>query len=426
MKSKLSKITAVMLILQILPETAFSYEEAKGSAIRVAGPVTVALVPISPSPSEGLRRLVEGLAARLEKTKGIRVQKRAQTNELLGYYRSHVVSTAKTTGQDGGLAASKERIREVRYDEAARLLDSVERSLHGSAGNDLAQVYILKAKIFHSRNRDKDVQAQFEKLVRINPAFELDSSLYGKWALKGLKQAKASVSFAGVGSIAITSSPTASEVFVNGFHRGITPLTINDLPHGRHVVEIRTVHHKPVSREIQVKTGETIPIKETLEREQVASKTHKFVSLDPRDYRNEEEFSRMITTLGYHLGVDKVILVSDDGNTKFAYRFGDTHLGAVQNLHELAGQGSVQDPLVASIAKAINSEARTDILKNPGRFADQTVGNVALLEKRKKPFYKRPLFWILVGASAGTGGALAAILGGGAAAAGAGGILIGL
>jgi hypothetical protein len=41
---------------------------------------------------------------------------------------------------------------------------------------------------------------------------------------------------------------------------------------------------------------------------------------------------------------------------------------------------------------------------------------------RRKPFYKKPLFWILAGAAAGTGGALAAVLAPGAA---AGGILIG-
>lgn len=429
-KLKLFRFASALLIFQILSHSAFSFEESQGKINDAAGRVKVALVPIAKSPSDQLEHLVEDLSTRLEKTKGIEVQSREQTNAFIDYYKSHVGTTTKAISQDTSLTTAREMIRDVRYDEAERILNSFESSLHGAAsvhpsGNDLTQVYLLKAKIFHSRGQEKEVQSQFEKVARVDPDYELDSKLYGNWALKGLKRAKEAVASQGTGSVTITSSPNASEVFINGFHRGITPVTVAGLPQGNHLLEIRTVNHKPVSREIQIKGGETLTVNETLARESVASKAPKFVCLNPQDYRTPEELSRMITTLGYYLGVDKVILVADEGGSTFAYRFGDAHLGAIQNQHQIESKGSAQDPAIASIIKAINAEAHTDILKNPGRYANQTVGSVALHEKRKSPLYKKPLFWVLVAASAGTGGALAAILGGGAAVAGAGGVLIG-
>lgn len=427
MKTKIFRFMATWLALQFLPGTGFSAEQAKVQEGKRSGPVVVALVPISESPSQELRDLAEELESRLGRTKGVRVLDRSRTNEMLDYYRSHVASMAKTTSQNPALTTARELIRDARYSEAEKYLDQVEVSTDvRPMGDDLAQVYILRAKIFHGRNRENEVREQFEKLVRINPDFEFDARLYGKWALNGLKRAKEKILSAGTGSLTVTSLPEACDVFINGFRRGLTPLSLGNMPVGNHVVEVRTVNHKPSVQEIQIKPAENIVLKETLERQRTASKASQFVALSPRQYGTDEELSRLISSLGYHLGADKVILLTEGEDSKLSYRLGDTHLGAIQTLHEINFRGESRNEQIAAVTQAINSEARTDILKNPRRYADQTVGSVALHEKRKSPFYKKPLFWVLVGAGAGTGGVLSAVLGGAAAVIGPGGILIGL
>lgn len=427
MKAKVFRFTATLLALQLLPGAGFSSVPEKNG--NHSGPVVVALVPISERPSEELKRLTEELELRLAKTKGIRVIDRNQTNDMLDYYRAHVGSIARMTSQNTALTSARELVREARYREAEKYLDEVEALLEGTAGprgDDLAQVYILRAKIYHSRNQRDSVHEQFEKLARINPDFEFDARLYEKWALKGLKQAKEKVLSAGTGSLTVTSAPEACDVFVNGFHKGLTPLSVGNLPLGRHIVEVRTVNHKPSVHEIQVSAEDNFEIKETLKRQRVVSKAQPFVALSPLDCATDEELSRLISSFGYHLGADKVVLLTEGEDSKFAYRLGDTRLGAIQNLHEVESLSEGRDHSLAVITDSINSDARVDILKNPERYADQTVGSVALHEKRKSPFYKKPLFWVLVGAGAGTGGVLAAVLGGAAAVIGPGGILIGL
>ena len=75
------------------------------------------------------------------------------------------------------------------------------------------------------------------------------------------------------------------------------------------------------------------------------------------------------------------------------------------------------------LVSELGKEISTDVLTDPSQYADQSVGSLDLMHKRKKPFYKKPLFWILVGVAAGTGGALGAVLGAGGAA--TGGIFMG-
>lgn len=105
------------------------------------------------------------------------------------------------------------------------------------------------------------------------------------------------------------------------------------------------------------------------------------------------------------------------------YRMGDTGLGAVYKAKELSLSQKKPAQTITLAANEMNGEARRDVLKNPAEITTQNVGSVKLHEK-KRPFYKRPLFWVLVGAGTATGGALGAVLGGGGAA--LGGVIIGL
>lgn len=58
------------------------------------------------------------------------------------------------------------------------------------------------------------------------------------------------------GTLAVTSSPSGAEVYVDGALRGRTPLTLT-LPEGRYGVELRLSGHEPYRATVQVRRGET-------------------------------------------------------------------------------------------------------------------------------------------------------------------------
>ncbi|RTH04126.1 S-layer protein [Thermus scotoductus] len=58
------------------------------------------------------------------------------------------------------------------------------------------------------------------------------------------------------GTLAVTSSPSGAEVYVEGTLRGRTPLSLS-LPEGRYAVELRAPGYEPYQATVQVRRGET-------------------------------------------------------------------------------------------------------------------------------------------------------------------------
>lgn len=67
------------------------------------------------------------------------------------------------------------------------------------------------------------------------------------------------------GIISVTSQPAGASVTVNGIARGVTPLTISDIPKGRAVMEISLQGYKPLTRELSLNAGDNQNIDIVLE-----------------------------------------------------------------------------------------------------------------------------------------------------------------
>jgi hypothetical protein len=67
-----------------------------------------------------------------------------------------------------------------------------------------------------------------------------------------------------LGSITVTSVPTGASVFLDGQFRGVTPLTLNDLPAGSHSVTMRGEGFQDVISAVEVTAGSTTMVSETL------------------------------------------------------------------------------------------------------------------------------------------------------------------
>ncbi|HEX5038381.1 MAG TPA: PEGA domain-containing protein [bacterium] len=368
----------------------------------------------------------------LGKEKGLRVMEQADTEEILRYYLNYVNKTSEDDSAQRSLTDARQSLLAGNYSEADKLLTDAERKIQakassGGTNEGLYQIYLLRAKVHHANGRKTGVAQEYDRLVHLVPRMELDANLYSNWERSSLEDARKRLTNESAASVRVTANPQGSEVFLNGVHQGIAPMTLEDLPAGMHVIEVKTVHHAPFLQQVNLKAGDSVAVSAKLSRTAVAGgeASPGAVTIRPSLYKTDLEISRLISTLGYHLGVDRIILVSDKksgGVDSLLYRIGDTGLGSVQREHQVAVSSGSAAQGVSGMVGAVHQELKTDILKNPSKYADQSVGSVKLHEKRRKPLYKKPLFWVLTAAAAGTAGALAAVLGPAAA---TGGIIIG-
>ncbi|HUF47991.1 MAG TPA: PEGA domain-containing protein [Vicinamibacterales bacterium] len=70
---------------------------------------------------------------------------------------------------------------------------------------------------------------------------------------------------AGVGSLEVDSRPRGATVTVDGRRVGVTPLSVPDLPAGRHVVELGLEGYRSVRSEVLVRAGERARLALSLE-----------------------------------------------------------------------------------------------------------------------------------------------------------------
>ncbi len=426
------KILAALLTFQIVfgAVPLRAYDLSQTSARRSLGaPVTVALVPFGERRTVRINSMMESLARELKKKSGMRVLDRGKADEVLQYYLKYVNQTAQDDVVQQELTQARQELIGGNYSTAGRLLDGVEKRIRvkvdsGGSNEGLYQVYLLRAKIHHANGSSSGVQSEYDKLVLVHPDLDLDPNLYSHWERNALSKAKEKSAPRRTASVTVNAKPAGSEVFLNGVHRGITPMTLKDLPPGQHVIEVKTVHYAPFRQRIELRNGESQTVNAALARSDFEVPTED-VTIRPSLYKTDLEISRLISTLGYHMGVDKIVLVADKqeaGRDTLVYRAADTQLGGVQKQFQFSvtpGDATSMGPLVSSL----RDEVRIDPLQDPAKHVDQSVGSLDLMHKKRKPIYKKPLFWILIAAGAGTGGALAAVVG--AAGAATGGILIG-
>jgi hypothetical protein len=59
------------------------------------------------------------------------------------------------------------------------------------------------------------------------------------------------------GSIAVTSSPTGAEIYIDNAYKGITPLTVDGVAAGTHAVRVALAGYSDWSTSVQVGAGST-------------------------------------------------------------------------------------------------------------------------------------------------------------------------
>ena len=431
MRTKLISLLIVASI--ILGNTPISAQTKAGDRHKNA--TSVAIVTYNDVATPEIDKLIKNIESSLSEQQGIRVLDQKTTNEILSYYLDHVDKTAREGETAFLIREARELYQQGNYTGASQKVEAAEAAIEngmarGGTNTFLSDLLILKAKLVYVQSSKNSVDGIYEKIVRLNPELTFPNGLYNKWEHKALDTAKKNLDRSS--SIEITSDPKSSEIYVNGVHKGVTyydkPYVINNFPSGNHCVELRTIHHETYAECFSLSNGGVKSINAKLKRVSIAKGKERVV-VPPSRFKTAYEIATLVSGLGYYMGVDKVILVhgkTGEDEEKLAYQIGDSSLGAVNKPNSIKFDSKKGAPL-ALLTKEMRSEMERDVFSNPGdQLISQSVGSIQLHEKRRQPIYKRPVFWILVGAGAAAGGIAAVLLGAGAAAATTGGVIISL
>lgn len=401
-----------------------------------ANRVVVAVVPFAENVSEELEKKIKSVVDDLISQKGIDVIERKVSQDILGYYLDYVDTNTRDSEFGNLMKGARQAFIDVDYgkakelaDKALNIVEDAERQESSNSG--IIDVLTLEAKIAYVQGNSKGVEDSYRRIVQYDPDLKYEADLHSRWEISALKKAKDLIAGVSRASIEISSNPINSDVFLDGVRKGVTlydrPLIIPNILPGKHCIEVKTIHYKPNIRYVELHGGDSSKI--TAELVRVDYKGNSANStVPPSRFNTPQELAGLMSNLGYYLKADKIILVGEKGEgTKgyLDYQVGDTKLGAIyesQRITYTGGEGSI-----SLVTEEMKGMIKKDVLSGRGdQLVSRSVGSMDLHEKRRKPIYKRPLFWILIGLGAAGGGIGAVLLGGGAAASTTGGVIIAL
>ncbi|WP_317065549.1 PEGA domain-containing protein [Methanoculleus caldifontis] len=80
----------------------------------------------------------------------------------------------------------------------------------------------------------------------------------------------------GYGSVMISSDPWGADVYLDGEHKGVAPLTLTNVPAGKHTLRVKMLGYRESNSNITVITDKALTIKQSLQR----GKPDIYVSID--------------------------------------------------------------------------------------------------------------------------------------------------
>ncbi|MFH0800523.1 MAG: PEGA domain-containing protein [Pseudomonadota bacterium] len=385
-------------------------------------PLSIAVVPVSDGDSDAeSRELAQELGSSLKLITNHHIVESDLSAEILKYNDYGTDRPADLREAEEALSLAKERYFQFRYAEAEKELGRAiallekKRGNMAEAGAPLADAYVSRAVFARSRGSEAQARQSLSDALRINPALNLAAENYPPSLVSLFNEVSRQVKSGPTGSIAVETNPKAAEVFVNGIQRGVTPTEIKDLPAGSYSLEIRAGKYAPVKRTVEVTAGARVALREKLGW----AKESRRANLPKAE--NEAALVREGLRIANQMKADKVVLVNvaaSGSKNKIEARMVDGRLGVGQPpiIIALNDGDNQRAAKLARMARLLADQTIADISSDPAHRAKPLgIGDPSLLDKRRRPLHKNPIFWGIVGALAAgaVGGGIAAAMSGG-------------
>lgn len=376
---------------------------------------SIAIVPLRDGDGdERSRDTALAVGEALAAATSLRVVGGKAIEEVLAYHQSGGGEDPGLSEADAELRRAKERYFQFRSDEALAAADRAVALLAArpedlsKSGPALVDASLTQAVIARSRGDLTAARRALARALKIHPSLDLASQEYPPGLVALFEEESGALAAVPRGTVSVSTKPPAAEVFLNGMSAGVTPLEFQ-VPEGDYRLLIRTNRYGDVERAISVSDGARVEVREKLRW--VTGAAASPAATEAAEVREALRIADL-------LKADKVVLINVDGDAgRIEARMVDRMLRVGQPPMSVRTKGGAPEAeALAELTRAIASQAASDIAADPARAIDpKGVADPALLGKRKKPLFKSPLFWGIVGAlvAGGVGGGIAAAMSGG-------------
>lgn len=371
---------------------------------------------------EETEKLTDRIREELERRFGGAILSKDETEGMF-YYHKQSVLQQKVNQPREAFMEGKKAYFELQLSEADKLLSE----LASKGPSDIAvDVHLILGLTRFAQGNEKGAREAFQEALRLYPERELDAHYFPPKVIRFFGKVKSNFQ-SEMGHLEIKATPVGADVFINGVRRGVAPLAL-EIPVGNHHVRIHASHYQTVVRDIQIEENGRALIEETLFWK-VQEKSSQFLGVSEQEVGGSDRLAKLTSALGMEIGASKVLLVScqkAEGKEMVETRVVDVSLRTSYKTeaHDVFELETRSAEIAAEISDKMVHQITKDLKGDPGRYGENRFeGDIILIGHKQKPFYKQPVFWIVIGAAGVGGGVAAALIGSSSASTGTLGIV---
>jgi hypothetical protein len=260
-----------------------------------------------------------------------------------------------------GFKESKAAFDERNYEDAERKLRATIKEYGKAVGamkgcGNLCEAVAMYAVVLQARGDVEEAKIAILDLISLNPTFELDRKRYPQNFLALKAQVATSRNAQLRGSVTVKTKPSGARVFLDGELQGYSPMTLQTLPIGKHLVRIE----RPGFRQLGVMV-EVSPDDQDITEELTATSGYKaFDALMDRlagealKDKGGQAMSNVASSLKLDRAVIGVLKHNGDESSELTMAYFDLKGGKRLAIKRVSFQGDEFGQLRGEVARMVN------------------------------------------------------------------------
>ncbi|MFZ5471085.1 MAG: PEGA domain-containing protein [Myxococcota bacterium] len=345
--------------------------------------VAALLVPMDQGAEAHLVRLEGYMVEALRDYRGFAVK---PTDELFGMPVSNDAQ-ASLQRAEKGFGESRLAFEKRDLPDAERKLRATLKEFGGAAHamtdcGRLCDALAMYAAVLHERGDPEEARFTLLDLQALHPHYELDKKRFTQDFVAFRHQVASSQSANLRGNVQVKSRPAGARVYLNGAFQGFTPVSLQTLPMGKHLLRIDRPGFQQVGELLEVSADDRelfVDLKPTPEYRAFDALLDKLAAEVVKD-----KGGTTMASLGKSLGLDRALVgvlkeINESGGIELFLGYYDLPTGRKLAMRKIVFQGDEYGQLKSEVGRLVNylvnnAEGQADKVRRSSDPLDRQTG----------------------------------------------------
>lgn len=341
-----------LALLALVPAIAFAAPPP--SARRT----TVLLIPMDQGAEANSLQFETYMQEALEEFPGSQVKK---SDELFGLPGDEEAEESLKRAEKG-FDESLKAFDGEDVDDAERKLRATLKEFQRAAGamkdcGHYCDALVMYAAVLHKRGDSEEAKLALLDLIALDPTYEVDAKKVGKELVSLRTQVATSRGAQFRGNATIKTRPAGARIYVDGEFKGYSPMTVNTLPIGKHLLRVERPGFKRHGQFLEV-TPDDVEVMAELQA------TSAWKNWDGQMDKVATDIARgstgSLSGVGKSLALDRALIgtvkeVSESGATEVNLGFYDLRAGRKLALRKVVYQGDEYGQLKSELSRLVTA-----------------------------------------------------------------------